>query len=259
MIWHFINTGFRSGEWNMAFDEYTATHFSSETDPPILRLFAWDPATISIGVNQREDDFDLPRIRAEGLGLVRRPTGGRAIFHAHELTYSIVIGAGGKGARDIYRELSAGILAGLAHLNIQANVAGADERTSPFSDPLSIPCFGTSTRSEIQAAGKKIVGSAQRRYGKTILQHGSFLLGARHRELGSYLAPGMRGGTGTLDELLTSRTIEAESILGRPVSFNEAAAAFKHGFETAYGITFLEEYPRFLREFSTHSQLLQPR
>jgi lipoate-protein ligase A len=258
MNWHLINTGFRSGDWNMAFDEYAARHFSPATNIPILRLFGWQPATISIGTNQSEDDFDLARIRAEGLGLVRRPTGGRAIFHAHELTYSIVIGAAGRGAREIYRELSAGILAALADLGIAAHLAGSDEPTAPFTDPLSIPCFGTATRSEIQVNGKKIVGSAQRRYGDTILQHGSFLLGARHRELGAYLAAGVRQARAVLDEQLNSRTTEAESVLGRPVSFAEAAAAFRRGFETAYGITFLEEYPGYLGEFSSHSQLLQP-
>lgn len=241
----------------MAFDEFAATHFSPGTDLPLLRLFGWNPPTISIGANQSEDDFDVERIHADGLCLVRRPTGGRAIFHAHELTYSIVIGAAGRGARDLYRELSAGILAGLANLGIAANVAGDDERTSPFTDPLSIPCFGTSTRSEIQVAGKKIVGSAQRRYGDTILQHGSFLLGARHRELGSYLASAGQRARAALDEHLASRTTEAETILGRPVSFDEASAAFRNGFESTYGIIFLEQYPVFLKEFSAHSQLLQ--
>jgi lipoate-protein ligase A len=257
MNWYFVNTGFQAGDWNMAFDEYAATHFSPSADPPLLRLFGWNPPTISIGANQCDDDFDIERIRTDGLALVRRPTGGRAIFHAHELTYSIVIGAAGRGARDLYRELSAGILAGLANLGITANVAGSDERTSPFTDPLSIPCFGTSTRSEIQSAGKKIVGSAQRRYGDTILQHGSFLLGTRHRELGSYVAPARQRARSVLDELLASRTTEAETILGRPVSFDEAAAAFRHGFESTYGITFIEDYPEFLKEFSAHSQLLK--
>jgi lipoate-protein ligase A len=258
MNWHFINTGYQSGDWNMAFDEYAATHFSPATDIPLLRIFAWNPPTISIGANQREDDFNIAKIHADGLGLVRRPTGGRAIFHAHELTYSIVLGAKGIGARDVYHELSTGILAALRYLGIAATIAGSDERTSPFSDPLSLPCFGTSTRSEIQVAGKKIVGSAQRRYDDTILQHGSFLLGTRHRDLVAYLTPEAEQARTALERLLTSRTTEAETVLGRPVSYEEAVTAFKKGFESAYGLTFIEEYPGFLRELSTHSQHLQP-
>ncbi|HUN65845.1 MAG TPA: lipoate--protein ligase family protein [Bacteroidota bacterium] len=258
MTWRFVDTGFRSGAWNMAFDEQTAVNFDPSADLPLLRVYGWNPPTISIGIHQSAEDFDLKKIARDRLALVRRPTGGRAIFHAHELTYSVVLAARGRGAREIYRELSRGILAALAFLGISADVAGTDDRPVPPADPLSIPCFGTATRSEIRAGGRKIVGSAQRRYGETILQHGSFLLGPRHRELGGYVATSLRGATEAVERRLVDATTEAETVLGRPVPFSEAAAAFRAGFEQAYGMTFVEQQPDDFRPVHTDSQLLQP-
>ncbi len=239
MNWYLLNTGLREGSWNMWLDEQLALSVGHRGNAPVLRLFGWRPYTISIGANQLMEDFDGAKIHADGIDIVRRPTGGRAIFHAHELTYSVVLPSGGRGAREIYQYLSRGILAALTALGIPASVAAADERVAPSrEDPLAIPCFSVATRSEIQVDGKKIVGNAQRRYGGTILQHGSFLLGPEHRRLSRYLAPHVQSARTAMDDHLLARTTEAETVLQHHVTFDQAADAFREGFRKTYGISF---------------------
>jgi lipoate-protein ligase A len=244
MMWEFMNTGFHSGTFNMEFDEALAHRLGDGTGPPTLRLFGWNPYTISVGFNQPMEDFNHEAISRSGYDIVRRPTGGRAIFHAHELTYSVVMNVGERSVREIYHYISEGILEGLRLLGITAELSGKDDRlTTPFSDPSSIPCFASSARSEIHVDGKKLVGSAQRRYGKVVLQHGSFLLGPQHKRIVDFLSPHVLDALQVIEESLTYRTTDAETILGRTITFDEAARCVKEGFERACGM-----------EFSTTSQ-----
>ena len=240
-MWTFLNTGFQSGALNMEFDETLAAQFDPSHDEAVVRVYGWKPCAISIGTHQCMEDFDLERIADAGIDLVRRPTGGRAIFHAHELTYSVVMHAGNRGVREIYRHISTALLEGVRLLGIPAQLSGNDERLStPFADPESIPCFSSSAKCEIQYKGKKIVGSAQRRYGFIVLQHGSFLLGTEHKRIVDFLAPHVQSARAVLDDHLSARTIEAETIVGRTITFEEAAHCIRHGFERAWNITFTE-------------------
>lgn len=239
MMWEFINTGFHSGTYNMEFDEGLAHRLGEGIGSPTLRLFGWKPYTISIGFNQQMEDFDVEAISLAGYDIVRRPTGGRAIFHAHELTYSVVMNVGERSVRDIYHYISGGLLKGLQLLGINAELSGKDERlTTPFSDSSSIPCFASTARSEIHVDGKKLVGSAQRRYGRIVLQHGSFLLGPQHKRIVDFLSPHVLDARQVIEESLTHRTTDAETILGRAVTFDEAALCVKEGFERACGMKF---------------------
>jgi lipoate-protein ligase A len=258
MKWHYINTGFHSGEWNMSLDEQIARSFDPAIDIPLLRIYGWRPFTISLGVNQRLEDFDLAKIHDAGIGIIRRPTGGRAIYHAHELTYSIILDAAGRSAREVYQYLSRGILAGLHLMGIDATLSGMDEHLPGLHDnPLSIPCFSTSTRSEIQWHGKKIVGSAQRRYGNIILQHGSFLLGKEHRRICEYLSPQIQNVKTVIEDHLTRHTIEAQSILQRVISFDEAATCLRKGFEQTYDIAFLPYDQERIQKITVEQQFVQ--
>ncbi|MBI1802932.1 MAG: lipoate--protein ligase family protein [Ignavibacteriae bacterium] len=240
-MWKFLNTGFHSGSFNMEFDEALAGQFDSSRDDALLRIYGWKPYAISLGIHQRMEDFDLQRLSDEGIDIVRRPTGGRAILHAHELTYSIVMSAGDRGVREVYRYIGRGLLEGLNILGISAQLSEDDERlTTPLSNPASIPCFSSSAKCEIRFEGKKIVGSAQRRYGTIILQHGSFLLGTEHKRITEFLAQHVQSARSVLEDHLEQRTIEAETILERAVTFDEAAACIRNGFERAWNMTFTE-------------------
>lgn len=259
MNWKFVNTGFQTGSFNMYFDEKLASRLRDGSGHPTLRVYGWNPPAISIGANQRVEDFDLARLEREGIGLVRRPTGGRAILHAQELTYSIVMPAATRSSREIYSSVSTGLLAGIQLIGIDAQFAPAD-RALPrsFEDPASIPCFASSARWEIQVDGRKIVGSAQRRYGTVVLQHGSLLLGPQHLKLPEFLAPGLREADAELGGRLADHTIDAETVLGRRVGFEEAVSCVRRGFERAWQILFEEETldPDFPAMFSEPTQPL---
>ena len=156
-------------------------------DDPILRLYRWEPAAVTIGYNQDFTDFDEAGIRAAGYDLVRRPTGGRAILHADELTYA-VIGTSpgpvfGASLNETYMKINQGLLAFLADLGIQADISTGESREAA----RGLVCFRSAGRHEISVGGRKIIGSAQRRTGGVFLQHGSILAGPRHLELPSFL------------------------------------------------------------------------
>src|SRR5262249_4320483 len=156
---------FNPGKFNMEFDERLAESAQDDPETAILRVYGWNPPAVSIGVHQSESDFDISLLGREGIDLVRRPTGGRAILHAHELTYSVVMPVRDPGPRETYRFISRGILRGLSLLGIEAVVSDQDRglRVQP-EDPASVPCFSSTAKDEIQFEGRKLVGSAQRRF-----------------------------------------------------------------------------------------------
>jgi lipoyl(octanoyl) transferase len=241
MRWNYIDTGFRPGTFNMEFDELLAARLEREREAGTLRVYGWNPPAISIGRHQRVEDFDAAALQRAGIDLVRRPTGGRAILHAHELTYSIVMHSGERSPREVYRFISGGLLQAFRILGIDATLSDRDQglNTSP-DDPHSLPCFSSFAKDEIQFRGRKLAGSAQRRYGRVTLQHGSLLLGPQHRRIVEFLSPLAREARSFLEDDLANRTIDAESILGREVRFEECARALRQGFELACGITFEE-------------------
>lgn len=242
MIWNLINTGYKDGSYNMEFDEAEAYRCAQIQEYPTLRFYGWKPPAISIGYNQSMDDFDVGRISAAGLNIVRRPTGGRAIFHSDEVTYSVVMQLDNIGPRAVYRFINEGLLNGLRHLGVDAELTGNGTDFPEFyKSPSSIPCFSSSAKCEIQYKGRKLVGSAQRRYGKAILQHGSILLGPEHRKLVDFLAPQLDKVKDKLEEEITARTIDLYEILGKHISFQEAVEALARGFAEKHGIRFRQK------------------
>src|SRR5262249_50121991 len=150
-----------------------------------------------------------------GFDLVRRPTGGKAILHAHEVTYSVIRRLQGAGLREMYRQVNEGLLAGLALLGVHAELScRSDDFRSLKASPEFIPCFSSTAGSEILFQGRKLVGSAQRRFGDVVLQHGSILLDGSHREIAECLAPRLEGRRHEVEELLESHSVDLESILG---------------------------------------------
>jgi lipoate-protein ligase A len=158
-------------------------------DPPVLRLYRWRPPAVSYGYHQGVEGFDADAIAAAGFGLVRRPTGGRAILHADELTYAVV-GASpsplfGESLHATYTRINEALLRFLRDLGLAADVSGGESR----EDARGMVCFKSAGRHEIHVQGRKLVGSAQRRHGGVFLQHGSILAGPGHLELPRFLLP----------------------------------------------------------------------
>ncbi len=173
--WLLLHDGPAPGAWNMALDE--ALLEAANTGLCTLRLYAWDPPAISFGRNEPAlRRYDRAAIRARGLDAVRRPTGGRAVWHHRELTYSVAAPADTFGTlHDTYHEIHALLAEALAALGAQVALAGA-RAMAPVGAGA---CFASPAGGEVvTAAGLKLVGSAQVRSGAAFLQHGSLLLAA---------------------------------------------------------------------------------
>jgi lipoyl(octanoyl) transferase len=229
-IWRVLFSSPADGAWNMALDEAIREAVTAGHVPPTLRFFAWEPPTLSLGIAQPAADADRTALARFGWGLVRRPTGGRAILHTDELTYSICapeehpLTAG--GILESYRRLSRGLLAGLRLLGVDAQ---AD--AEPIRGTAGAVCFETPSRYEITFAGRKLIGSAQARVRGGVLQHGTLPLeGDLSRILTVLIHPD------TDAEHIQSRAVTLAEALGRSVTWRECADAIRRGFEMEFGI-----------------------
>jgi lipoate-protein ligase A len=192
--WRISWDGPATGAENMAKD--LALFEAAEADPttpPVFRLYAWDPPCISVGFHQDPAKvLDLSQVEVRGYDLVKRPTGGRAILHDQELTYMVVshfadAWVGGSLAESHFR-VTRILHSALVSLGIAANFADTRREWGPaLGSNAAAPCFASATRSELLLAGRKLLGSAQRRGTRAFLQHGSLLFGAGHLDLAECL------------------------------------------------------------------------
>jgi len=234
--WRLLHTGGLSAARNMAVDEALFNSISRGA-PPVLRTYAWEPPGVSLGYAQPIDrGVNRDAIRARGYGLVRRPTGGRAIIHHHELTYSVALRTDDLSAGDSvlksYREISRGIEAGLELLGIPARLPRKKRQAIKHKDLPSV-CFAASLGGDMEVDGRKIVGSAQMRRSGVILQHGSIPFRLDEPEHVAILAGGAGAG-----ESLSRAAVGIEDALGRKVCADEVANALVQGFIDAFGIGF---------------------
>jgi lipoate-protein ligase A len=171
-VWRLIDDGADSGAANMARDEAILRSVEEGNSPPTLRLYSWSVPTISIGYLQSADAF----IKS-GLPVVRRLTGGRAVLHCSELTYSVVCGSDEplylEGIRGAYLRISSAIKAALEEIGLEIEMA--DVRGTSARAEVKDSCFHVASSSELLSRGKKIVGSAQRRFKVAFLQQGSII------------------------------------------------------------------------------------
>ena len=163
------------GAWNMAVDE--ALMESARGGAVALRLYGWEPGCLSFGRNQTAHGrYDGARAAQRGIDVVRRPTGGRSVFHYRELTYSVTAPANEWGGlRDAYLKINRALAAGLRELGAPAAVVDAG-KSGPTPRPTVRACFRDPLPGEVVADGRKLIGSAQWRDGEALLQHGSLLL-----------------------------------------------------------------------------------
>lgn len=169
--WRLVETPPAPGAWNMAVDQALADGVQAG-GPPVLRVYRWRPPCLSLGRNQPTDGYDRDEIRRRALDVVRRPTGGRAVLHHRELTYSVTVREGALGGpRDAYAAVNRALVAGLRRLGVDARVHAGGTGRAPL--PSLAPCFEVPVEGEVTAGGRKLVGSAQRTEDGVLLQHGS--------------------------------------------------------------------------------------
>lgn len=181
--WRFIRSGPGAPDFNMAVDEAILTAHSEGVVPPTVRFYGWNPATLSVGFFQKaasEVDFDA--LKREGIGFVRRATGGRAVLHDQELTYSMIVSESYPGiprsVTEAYRVLSEGLLLGFRKLGLSAEMVQLEneEEKEKYASMGSAACFDSPSWYELVVEGRKVAGSAQTRQKGVVLQHGSILL-----------------------------------------------------------------------------------
>ncbi|MBD3290554.1 hypothetical protein GF337_17245 [candidate division KSB1 bacterium] len=241
--WRFLNTGYHDAFMNMAIDEVLSQKSVIKDNKPVFRIYAWRPYAISIGYNQNENDIDLEKCDKDNIDVVRRPTGGRAIFHAEEVTYSVMLPSSSplfaKDTLTLYNIISEGLVEGLQMVGIKAELVKRATDT-PLTMNTNIPCFSSAAKYEIAAQNKKLVGSAQRRYQHSVLQHGSILVGKEHLRLGEYIVKLKGKNVDIFRKFMEHKTISISEITKTVKKYEEIIWGIKHGFQQKLGIQFLE-------------------
>ena len=257
-----LDTGPGAGDWNMALDQALVDENRAGNTAPILRFYSWGAPTLSFGRTQQPPGDLLRRCAELGVMAVRRPTGGKAIFHHHEVTFSIIAPARALGSvMESYRTFARAIAAGLARLGVQAALC----EPRPGQRRAGLLCFAAPAECDLQVGGRKLLGSAQARSGAMLLQQNSLPLVLSHdlkkrllgmaaadeegrvaTDLTSALAcpeparPGLACRELTCPELACPELVEGVegAERGRQPSFAEVRDAIISGFESELGVTF---------------------
>ncbi|MCW5873322.1 MAG: lipoate--protein ligase family protein [Anaerolineales bacterium] len=241
--WRLLRHAPASGIRNMAVDDAILELARKGAAPPTLRLYDWAPGTLTLGLGQPLADVDHARLAANGWGMVRRPTGGRAILHVDELTYS-VIGPNDEprlagGVLESYRRISGALMRSLGALGlaVQQQPQHAFPGSSGDAGPV---CFEVPSDYEITLGGKKLIGSAQARRKGGVLQHGSLPLYGDIARITEALVYANEAERAESAVRVRQRAATAEEGLGRTPSYAEAAAAFIAGFAEELNIELVE-------------------
>jgi len=254
MEWRLIKDNHHTGFMNMAIDEAIMIAHREGLVPPTIRFYQWSPPAVSSGYFQDlRKEIDIDACKNMGIDIVRRPTGGKAVLHDQELTYSFIINENHPLVNDsileTYKKISGGIIKGLSYLGIEAKLVPLREKLKraplpkrdiskiSHSDFKSI-CFSVPSQYEVQVDGKKIVGSAQVRKGGIVLQHGSLLIKLNKEELFSIF----KFSSEQVKEKIKSRfkATSLTEILKRDINFSELSKILPRGFEEEFGVKLTE-------------------
>jgi lipoate-protein ligase A len=222
--WRLLQTGFSTAFSNMAIDRAILVANSQGKVPPTVRFYGWNPPAISIGYFQSvAEEIDVKACKKLGVDYVRRITGGGAVFHDKEVTYSIVIPeahpAIPKNILKSYGRICNALLHGLKQLGIQGTYA-------PINDIL--------------VDGKKISGNAQTRKVNTVLQHGTILLDVDVETMFSLLKVSNEKIKDKLISDIKQRVTSIEHIVGKKIHFEEVEVALKFGFEEEFDVKLIQ-------------------
>ncbi|TFD92523.1 biotin/lipoate A/B protein ligase family protein [Jeotgalibacillus sp. R-1-5s-1] len=241
--WYFIDSGFCGPAYNMAMDEALLEWHSKGEMPPVIRFYGWDPPSLSIGYFQKaEKEINLEEVKKQGLGFVRRPTGGRGVLHDKELTYSVIVSEEHPEmpgtVTEAYRVISEGILNGFRELGLDAYFAipDSEKEKAQLKDPRSAVCFDAPSWYELVVEGRKVAGSAQTRQKGVILQHGSILLDLDTEQLFSLFNYPSERVKERMMRAFSDKAVAINELRKTPVTFEEAKAAFHKGFEKGLNI-----------------------
>ena len=238
MTWRLLITPPAHGAWNMAVDEAILEHIGRGESIPTLRLYAWDPPCLSLGHAQPFSDVNVKRLKQRGWEVVRRATGGRAILHTDELTYSVIAPSNEPRVEgsvlESYNRLAQALLLAVKSLEIPVEMKAGKANENVTPNPV---CFEVPSTYEITVDGKKLIGSAQARKREGVLQHGSLPLTGDLTRICQVLTFENESARTRATQRLLTRAATVESALGREVSWETAAQAFIHAFEAQLGLS----------------------
>jgi len=268
--WRFLDTGANNGSWNMAVDEAIFITTKEKNLSPTLRFYRWRPSAVSIGYAQNVgEEVNLKECRRLRMDVVRRYTGGGAIFHENELTYSFISKTDGYQDFDdllaSYKQVCWGIIKGLSGLGISAKFRGeksrssyrddiygaryigirrclphcgkglqtlnASDKSDPYKVRKKVPCFMANSKHDLIVDEKKVLGNAQRRTKEVFLQQGSLPL-SYDFNLINRIFPGSNG--------FKNRATSISEILDQEISLGEIKEKLLFGFTSHFSVNFRE-------------------
>src|SRR5512139_4097803 len=218
--WRLLITPPAHGAWNMALDEAILEHIGRGESGPTLRLYAWDPPCLSLGHAQPFADVDRARLQERGWEVVRRLTGGRAILHTDEITYSVI--APNDEPRvagtvlESYNRLARALLLAVKELDLPVEIKEGKVDHQAVPNPV---CFEVPSTYEITVNGKKLIGSAQARKKEGVLQHGSLPLVGDLTRICQALVFENESERDSASARLLERATTLESALGKQVGW----------------------------------------
>ena len=229
MKFRLIDSGLNSASMNMAIDEAL---LSSKL--PVIRFYGWKPHSLSIGYFQSIKSINLENLKKNNISLVRRLTGGNAVLHDKELTYSIITDESNmpKNIIESYKKISKGLLEGLKNLGLKAVM-----NESIKKGDRSAVCFNDPSWYEILVNKKKIIGSAQKRIDGKVLQHGAVLIDV---DVEKYCSLFNNCNSNFIDKA-KSRITSINDELNKEIDYNDIKSAMKKGFEKSLKIEFIED------------------
>ncbi len=238
--WRLLHTPPANGAWNMAVDESILEHIQRGESQPTLRLYSWNPPCLSLGHAQPFADVDMERVKSHGWEIVRRMTGGRAILHTDELTYSVtgreddtaLVG----GILESYNRIAQALMYAVRELGLPVEMK--EHADQPAAKNLNPVCFEVPSTYEITVGGKKLIGSAQARKKEGVLQHGSLPLTGDLTRICQALVFKDEAAREVAAQSLLTRATTVQSVIGVEKAWETAAQAFVRGFESQLAIKF---------------------
>lgn len=230
--WRLLESGCKPAAENMAVDEAVMIHHAEGSVPPTIRFYCWDPPAVSLGYFQQlKKEVDVEKCKENGVDIVRRITGGRAIYHDEELTYSLVAKEDNPrvsgSVTQSYKKIARGLCSSLNKLGAPVEMAPRPSKTS--NDTAA--CFDAPSWYELVFENKKITGSAQTRRDGVILQHGSIPFSFNIKKFFFLLYFPSEDIRSRMIRSFSAKACSLEEALQRKVSFSEAASALKKGME----------------------------
>jgi lipoate-protein ligase A len=222
-----VGFGAYDAHLNMALDTHLLSLCEGGEGYGFLRFYVWTKPTLSLGFFENIGDIDTARARRDGVGIVRRPTGGRVVLHGDDLTYAVILPRGrDHDVTRAYRMISECIIEGIGLLGPRLVL---EKGSGAKTDVRSKPCFISTSRYEVTYGGRKLVGSAQRVGERAVLQHGSIPLGRSCLAVADYMNCGYPERT-SLRRAIEAATCSLYDLLPAAMAAQEVAEALKQGF-----------------------------